>query len=46
MTLCSDGHYEICYEDKLRTCPLCEKLIDITDLNNKIDTLEAEANNE
>lgn len=48
MTLCDDGHDEICHEG--RSCPLCEKLAvidrperDKDDLNTQIADMEREA---
>ena len=40
--MCSDGHYGIVYENKLRACPLCDELKTNTHLNEMIETLENE----
>ena len=40
MDLCSDGHEEICYDG--RTCPMCALIEEKTDLEDKIEKLEAE----
>lgn len=49
MILCSDGHTEIAYEDKVKNCPLClvlEQLEDnnksIAALKDKVDSLETD----
>ena len=44
MNLCNNGHEEVCFEN--RQCPCCdvisEKDKEITDLNRKIEVLEAD----
>lgn len=40
MKLCSDGHIEICYDEKgwkNEPCPLCEKINDLQNIQNKLD---------
>jgi uncharacterized protein Yka (UPF0111/DUF47 family) len=37
MNLCDDGHEEVCYEG--RSCPVCEKMDEIRELENEIDRL-------
>ncbi len=34
MYLCSDKHDEVCYDQ--RDCPVCEKIKEISDLEDKI----------
>jgi hypothetical protein len=34
MHLCDYGHEEICYES--RNCPVCEKIKEISDLEDKV----------
>lgn len=38
MYLCDDGHDEICYDS--RNCPLCEKIKEISDLDDKVADLQ------
>jgi hypothetical protein len=38
MTLCDDGHDEVCYDG--RNCPVCEELKKISDMEDKIYDLE------
>jgi hypothetical protein len=40
MTLCSDGHDEVCFEG--RSCPACELRDEIKELEKKIENLEEE----
>lgn len=40
MTLCDDGHDEVCFET--RDCPVCEMKKQISSLEEKMDTLEDE----
>ena len=40
MTLCSDGHEELCFEG--RACPACKFKNELSDAENKIKELEAE----
>ena len=40
MTLCDDGHDEVCYGG--RNCPACELLKTISDNEDKIYSLEEE----
>lgn len=40
MTLCDNGHDEVCYES--RDCPMCELLAEIEDLKANIKVLEEE----
>lgn len=42
MYLCDDGHDEVCYES--RNCPVCEKLKEISDLEDKIYDLTDKVN--
>lgn len=43
MTLCEDGHDEVCYEG--RNCPVCEKMDEITELEKEIERLKIELDN-
>ena len=43
MTLCDDGHEEVCYEG--RNCPVCEKMDEIRDREKEIDALKIELDN-
>jgi transcription initiation factor IIE alpha subunit len=38
MYLCNDNHEEICYAG--RNCPVCEKIKEISDLEDKINELK------
>ena len=38
MTLCSDGHDEVCFDG--RNCPVCAELDNIKDYKKTIETLE------
>lgn len=40
MNLCSDNHEEVCYESK--KCPVCEKIAEISDFEDKIYDLKEE----
>ena len=40
MNLCDDGHDEVCFE--VRNCPCCDKLKEISDLEDKIYNLTKE----
>ena len=40
MNLCSNGHNEVCYES--RSCPVCDKMEEIKDLENQIEKLQGE----
>lgn len=40
MNLCSDGHEEVCYEE--RNCPVCEKMTEIDTLEKTIRELREE----
>lgn len=42
MYLCSDDHEEVCYEG--RNCPVCEKIKEISDLEDKIYDLTEQVN--
>ena len=42
MTLCDDGHDEICYDG--RNCPACELLKTISDQEDKISELTDKVN--
>lgn len=43
MNLCSDGHEEICYDSK--SCPLCEKIAEMAELQKEINRLQEELDN-
>ena len=43
MNLCSNKHEEICYENE--PCPVCEKMIEINDLQEEITFLKKEISN-
>lgn len=38
MDLCSNGHAEICHDE--RVCPLCEKLQEIKDLEHDLKKVQ------
>jgi len=40
MHLCDDGHEEVCHEG--RNCPVCEKIKEISDLEDKVFDLTEE----
>ena len=40
MTLCSDGHPEVCYDE--RTCPACDLQEKINDLEKEIKDMQSE----
>jgi len=40
MNLCSDGHIEVCYEE--RNCPACELLDQIRELEKEVESLKDE----
>jgi len=39
MTLCSDGHEEVCYDGFRKKCPICELLAEIAELETNIKYL-------
>ena len=43
MTLCSEGHDEVCYEE--RDCPMCKLLEENKILTAEIENLKEEINN-
>jgi len=43
MELCSEGHEEVCFEG--RTCPVCEKMDEIKDLENEVEALTTKVEN-
>lgn len=40
MEICSNGHIEICYDDRL--CPVCELILEIDELKDEIVNLKRE----
>ena len=51
MTLCDDGHAEVCYDEKMKGgCPACDNITELNDeikeLKQEITDLESEANHE
>ncbi len=40
MNLCADNHNEICFDG--RTCPLCEAMGEIKELENEVVNLQKE----
>jgi predicted nucleic acid-binding Zn-ribbon protein len=43
MNLCSDDHDEVCYESN--TCPVCDQMSKVKDLEGQVDSLEDEKKN-
>lgn len=37
MTLCDDGHKEVCFEGAARDCPVCRELLEVTALESVIE---------
>ena len=44
MILCSDGHAELAYEDKVRNCPMCIALEELEEKNTRMVELEDKIN--
>lgn len=43
MTLCADNHDEVCYNG--RNCPVCDKMKEISDLEDMVAELKQEIEN-